>query len=118
MSPIQILIIIFSLFALSRAILQIKNKGITLKEFLFWSILWSSLIIFSMLPDFSSFISRYVGIQRGVDFFIYIGVVVLFYFIFRMYVEIDKMKQEITSLTRIIAKDKAKKPENLKTNKK
>jgi small membrane protein len=68
------------------------------------------LIIFSVLPEVTSAISQSVGIQRGVDLFVYIGIVILFYSMFRMYVEIDKLKENITNLTRELAKERAKKP--------
>jgi small membrane protein len=110
MELIQIIIIIFALFALSRAILQLNRKGINLGEFLFWFIVWTSLIIFTFIPQLSVLISNIFGIARGVDLFIYVSIVSLFYIIFRIYVSIEKMKSEITLLTREIAINRAKSP--------
>lgn len=103
MTLIQILILIFAIFALSRAALQIRRKGITHAQFFFWALVWLSLIVFALVPSFTSYLSRFFGIDRGVDLFVYIGLVVLFYSMFRIYVMVDRMRQEITVLTREIA---------------
>jgi hypothetical protein len=103
MEIIQVIIIMFALFALSRAVLRFKDNKLTKNEFIFWVILWIVVIIISVIPSITSPISNVFGIGRGIDLIIYISVIVLFYLIFHLYVKIDSMEKEITMVVRKLA---------------
>lgn len=110
MEIIQILGIIFALFAFSRAYLRFKDDKLTKNEFVFWSLLWMFVIVVSLIPQILSLFSNIFGIQRGMDLIIVISIVVLFYLIFRLYVQHESVKREITMLVRKVAlEDKNKK---------
>ncbi|KYK25280.1 hypothetical protein AYK26_02250 [Euryarchaeota archaeon SM23-78] len=103
MEIIQILIIIFSLFALSRAFLRFKDNRLTKNEFIFWAVLWIAVIVVSIIPGITSTISPSLGITRGIDLIVYISIIVIFYLIFRLYVKIENMEKKITSIVRRIS---------------
>ena len=105
---IQIILILFAVFAWSRAGLRIKDKEIGVGEFAFWSVIWIGVIIFASLPGILERISKIFGIARPTDFAVYIGIIVLFYLVFRAYVNLDKQSKEITRLVREIAIKKKK----------
>ncbi|MBW2990861.1 DUF2304 family protein [Candidatus Woesearchaeota archaeon] len=103
MEIIQILLIIFALFALSRAFLRFKDNKLTRNEFMFWILLWATVIIVSFIPKTIRVFSEYLGIGRGVDLVIYVSIVLLFYLSFRLYVKIEKIEKEMTRIVRNIA---------------
>ena len=103
MEIIQILGIIFALFALSRAYLRFKDNKLTKNEFVFWALIWFVVIAISIVPNILSLFSNILGIQRGMDLLIVISVVILFYLIFRLYVQLEGVKREITTLVRKVA---------------
>ncbi|MEM4282378.1 MAG: DUF2304 family protein [Candidatus Woesearchaeota archaeon] len=105
--PIQIVIILFALFAFSRAVLRLKDKAITVGEFIFWSALWGFVIILAAHPAVGSIFSETFGVRRTVDFVIYVSLLLLFYLIFRIYVKTERLEQAITKLTRVLALEKA-----------
>lgn len=105
MEIIQILGIIFALFALSRAYLRFKDNKLTKNEFVFWALIWFVVIIISIAPNVLGLFSQILGIQRGMDLIIVISVVILFYLIFRLYVQLEGVKREITALVRKVALD-------------
>ncbi len=109
MEMIQYLIIIFAIFAYSWSILRFKDKNITRSEFGFWTIIWSSIIIFTLIPSITTVFSQPLGIGRGIDFIIYFSIIILFYLIFRIYVKIERQRQEITLIVREVAKQEARK---------
>ena len=113
-SIIQIIIIVFVLFAWSRVFLRIRDKGIVIGEFLFWSIIWASVILLTLWPTIISKISGFFGIGRGVDFAIYISILLLFYLIFRLYVKIEDQNQQMTKLIRELSIRDAKKKKSKK----
>lgn len=101
--PIQIIFLIFLVFAGSRAVLRAKEGNLTRGSFLFWTGVWV-LAIFSVLkPEFTTYLARTIGIGRGTDAVIYASIVLLFYLIFRTNVMIENLRHEISKLVSEIA---------------
>ncbi len=100
MSPIQIIVILFSLFAISRVILRFKDRSVTLQSLFFWVILWMATVLFVMLPRTASILTNFFGVGRGADLLIYLSIILLFYLIFKIYVKIDNLNKEITKAVR------------------
>jgi hypothetical protein len=102
MTLLEIVAIIFALFALSRVILRMKEKKLSVLEFLFWSVIWISLVFMAIFPDALTAIADRIGIQSGTGLVVYTAIIVLFYLIFRVYIKVDTLEQEITLLTRAV----------------
>ena len=100
---IQVLIVLFALFAWSRAMLRLKGNNISIGEFSFWSILWIAVILIALFPGLIGDLSQIVGVGRAVDMVVYISIIVLFYLVFRLYVFVDSKNREITTLVRELA---------------
>jgi len=116
-SVIQIAIIVFAIFALSRVFINYRGSKSSFFEFVFWTLVWIGIIVFALIPQFSDLISKNLGIAKGVDLLAYTSIVLLFYLIYRMYIRIDAMGRQMTSLVRTLALQKAK-PAKKKTAKK
>ncbi len=99
----QIIGVIFSIFAWSRVVLRFKDKNISIFELAFWSLVWGGVIIIALFPGVFTQISFFFGIGRGVDILLYVGMIVLFYLLFRLYVKLDTQQKEITKLVRELA---------------
>lgn len=99
----QFLGVLFSLFAWSRVFLRFKDKNVSIFEFVFWSIVWVGVIIIALFPSVFTQLSFFFGIGRGVDILLYVGMIVLFYLLFRLYVKMDTQQKEITKLVRELA---------------
>jgi small membrane protein len=108
MTIIQILFLIFALFAWSRAIIRFWKRDIELGEFIFWSGAWVVVILISLFPDSLTQFSYMAGIERGTDLLIYGGMILMFYMMFRLYVKIDHQNQEMTKIVRNIAMENKK----------
>ena len=98
-----IVITIFALFAWSRALLRFKDKVISFRAFLFWSVIWGGAIVFTALRKRIGFVADVTGIQRPVDVLLYCSVILLFYLMFRLYVKIDALEQNLTKVVREVA---------------
>lgn len=108
MEPIQFIAILFALFAYSRTILRFKDKNISIREFLFWTIIWGCIILISAVPITTSWLSHIFGIERPIDIVVYASIVLLFYLLFRIYVKIESVEQDITKIIRQLAIEKKK----------
>lgn len=98
----QILLIVFVLFAESRVILQFKGKRIGVSQLLLWTCVWIVVTIFGLFAPYLWFISKWLGITRLADVFVYASIAILFYLMYRIYTKIESLDQEMTKLTRII----------------
>lgn len=105
MSIIQVLIIVFALFAITRTIRQLKKGALTMAWLLFWIVFWLVVVIVAALPQTADALARIVGVGRGADVVIYLSLIALFYLIFRLYVKIEQVEGEITRLVRKLALD-------------
>ncbi len=103
MELIQIIILIFALFALSRVFTNIGHKNFDKVEAGFWMIFWLLVIISTAFPEIVSNIAKIFGVGRGVDLVIYFSIVVLSYLIFRLYAYQSRMERNITKIIRTIA---------------
>jgi hypothetical protein len=101
--PIQILLSLFLLFAISRAFLRFKERTIGLGQFLFWCGLWLLAIFTIFNPDATNYWAQLLGIGRGADVVLYASVIALFYLVFRLHVFIEDIHSEITHLVREVA---------------
>jgi hypothetical protein len=102
-SVLQIVVVVFALFAWSRAMLRLKDREISLGEFLFWSVIWVAVIVTSLLPQTANMVSKFFGISRPIDLAVYVSILLLFYLVFRIYVNLEKQNQAMTKLVREIA---------------
>ncbi len=99
----QIILSIFLLFALSRVYLRFRGGDVSLIGFIFWTCLFGSAVLIVLFPSFSGAIARFMGIGRGVDAVIYTSIVLLFYLVFRLYIYLQDIRQEITELVQKLA---------------
>jgi len=110
LTSIQLFLLLFILFAISRVYLRLREKVLPPKAAFFWFLIWFSALIGILLPATTSRIASFFGVGRGVDIIVYISLAVGFYLIFRIYVVIEDIKNEITFLVRQIALNNPHKP--------
>tara|TARA_Y100000310_G_C20699391_1_gene828310 strand:- start:1889 stop:2245 length:357 start_codon:yes stop_codon:yes gene_type:complete len=108
MTLIQILLLLFILFAYSRAFLRLKEGTISLREFLFWTVVWVTGIIIVAIPTIIETISVSLGIARPVDLILTLSIALLFYLMFRIYIKINQLEEEITKIVRDVSIEKTK----------
>lgn len=94
-----ILIAIIALIAI-RLVAKYKSKELPLKNFLGWLAFWLTAVIAVIWPDLTARAANYVGIGRGADLVVYLALIFLFYFIFRLLLRIEKMEKNLTKVVR------------------
>lgn len=100
MLVIQILIIAFLLFAVSRTVSKFREGKLSLVWFVFWLAFWIGVGVVVIVPETTSYLAALVGITRGADLVVYSAIIVLFYLVFRILVKIESIEQEITKAVR------------------
>ncbi len=107
MNLIQILAIIFCLFALWRVVLKFRRRELKVSEFIMWLIFWLAVGVAFVTPESLTKLANLLGIGRGADLVLYVAVVVVFYLMFRIFVRLENMEKNITKVVRKKAIDQA-----------
>jgi len=106
----QIILSIIIIFFLLKITLNFfVKKNISLKFFIFWFFLWFLGLLFINFTPLLSFLAKKLGIGRGVDLAVYTSIILIFYFLYLVNVEIYEIKKRIEKLVRNLAlKNKVK----------
>jgi len=102
----QILVVIIAILAILLAFDRFHRKKTSIQTFILWIVLWAILAIFALIPESSSILARIIGIGRGLDLVLIFGIIGSYYLIFRVYLKLEKIDQNITELVRKISMDK------------
>ncbi len=113
MSVIQILLILFALFAITRAIRQFRQGALTIAWLIVWVVFWLLVGGVTVAPQTTDILARIAGVGRGADFVFYVSIAALFYLVFRLFVKIEDVEREITRLVRKLAMEEGKEEDNL-----
>lgn len=115
--PIQLVLVVFLVFAISRVYLRVKDGSLKYGEFAFWMSLFFAAFLGVVDPSFSTYVAQLLGIGRGTDVVVYMSIVLLFYLIFRLTVMIENLRHEITKVVRQIALQNQETPSKVKKKK-
>ncbi len=99
----QIALIAFSMFGILHVSRQYKDQKVSVYWFLIWVVFWLIVIAVALAPEMTDVIAEFVGVEKGADLIAYIAIVVLSYSMYRVLVRLEKIRQEMTELTRWIA---------------
>jgi len=102
----QIIALILIAFFIWRLKVQKEKKQINKNEFIFWLFFWlCAVVAVIFIRQIDSFV-RVLGFSgSGINFLLYLAVLLLFYFVFKMRLNIAKMDKNLTEITRKIALD-------------
>lgn len=107
--PIQIVLLIFIMFAASRAVLQFRGGSLRFGGLLFWLFIWVVALIAIFYPEETTKLARLAGIGRGADVILYVSIAILFYLVFRLHVYMEDLRSQVSKLIREISLQDAKK---------
>lgn len=103
MSLFQIIVLAFIFFVFLKILKKYREKIISNREMLLWSLVWLLAALLIIWPGTTSFLASQLGIGRGVDLIVYLALILNLYLIFRLYVRVEKLGKNITELVRKLA---------------
>lgn len=100
----QIIALLVILFFIIRLLSQKKRKQIGGNEFVFWLIFWIfSMAVIASLKWIDKLVASLGFSGSGIEVILYIAVLALFYFIFRVRIKLEKIERDMTKIVREIA---------------
>lgn len=97
---IQIILILFILFAITRVVKRYRENILSVFETIMWVLFWVGVGGTVAYPQLTQIVAEFVGVGRGVDLVLYISIVILFYGVFKILVRLDTVERNITKLVR------------------
>lgn len=109
MLPQQIITLVIILFIIYQLKKQKKKDAIKKNELIFWLVFWLLAALAIIFIKQIDLVLSNLGITAsGINFLFYLGVLVLFYFVFRLRLTLAKLDNQLTELSRQIAIDRTK----------
>ncbi len=106
----QIIALIIILYFIIRLLLQKQKQQISKNEFIFWFIFWIfSAVAISSLKWIDKLAINFGFSSSGIDILLYIGIIILFYLIFKIRLKLENIEKNITKIVRKDALEKIKK---------
>ncbi len=106
---IQILVTIFSVLVIAKALSKFQKKEVHGRTVLVWSLFWIVVIFLVWQPDLTNYLAAFLQVTRGADAVFYLSIVIMFYLFFRMFEKLERIDADITTLVREVALLKNKK---------
>src|SRR2546421_11564574 len=90
---------IFSFFlaaiAISKSYVDFRGKVESLQIFVLWVITWSAIVIVALFPSIVDVLISFGGGRTGLGTFFGMALVFLFFVVYRMYVKIGRIEQNL-----------------------
>lgn len=103
----QIIVLLIILVFYQRVIKQRRKNLMSQNEFLFWTFFWGLSAILVLFIKKLDLLAQSIGLTAsGIDILIYSSILVIFYFIFRLRLRMEKIEKEITKIIREKALEK------------
>ncbi|WP_327037150.1 DUF2304 domain-containing protein [Methanobrevibacter olleyae] len=99
----QILLIIITIIAIIFMYNRLRVKKITPATFGLWVVICLIINFFAFAPKLSDPLAGFFGFGRGLDLLLVVGFAFTVYVLFRLYVKIDEINQNMTDLVRALA---------------
>lgn len=105
----QLILSIFILFILLKTFHSYRTKQISTSFFILWVLLWMAGLFAIYYPGLLTKMAGLLNIGRGVDFALYVSIILLFYLVYKVNLKIGKLNKDLTKLVRKISIKNAKK---------
>jgi hypothetical protein len=107
MKPIQPILVLFLLVIAGVYFLRLRNKTY---DRLIVLLIFLVGVVLVMMPDLSADIAHIVGVGRGADLLLYLGLLGLSFICLLLYSKLRELEEALTRLVRTIAIAEARKP--------
>jgi hypothetical protein len=99
----QVIGILIGIFAIILSLKRFKDGKISTFMVILWNVIWIIIILISIYPPSTTTFANIIGIGRGLDLILILGLLLSYYLIFKIYTMIENIEREITILVRQIA---------------
>lgn len=103
MTIIQYILLVIIALLCWRLWHKYHRRAISQLEFIAWLAAWLAAAVLVVRPEVASYLAYLTGVGRGSDLVIYIGLILVFYLIFRIFVRLEKYDRDLSVMVRKMA---------------
>jgi len=93
----KIFSILLGLIAIAKSYVDFRSRLESLQMFLFWTLTWLLIIIVALFPGLVDILlGAFAGERAGLGTFFGMGLVFLFFLVYRIYVKLERVEQKLT----------------------
>jgi len=113
---IRIVVSLFGVYIILKSWSEYKAKKESWIMLIFWTFIWLTVIVFAFFPSIVDYILGKFGTSKvGIGTFLGIGMVVLLFISYRLYIKSERIERQMTKLVQDLAlKDLPRKKDNKK----
>ena len=100
MNAIQIVLVLFAVFAFSRALVSVRRGTLRVGPFVLWSLFWGAVVVVAFRPETTMAAAHVFGVGRGADFAIYLALLLAFFLLFKLFARIEELERQLTRFVR------------------
>ena len=100
----KIFSVILASVSVSKSYVDLKGKRESLSLFLFWTITWAGIVFVALFPNvIDILITSFGGGRTGLGTVFGMGLVFLYFVVYRIYTKLENMHQKLTKIVQEIA---------------
>lgn len=99
----RIIVIVIVASAMYQTFRRYREQRMSAVVSVLWGLFWLAVLVFGLVPNLSNEITSRLGIGRGADLFFFFSILILLYLNFLLLGRLERVKSELTELTRAIA---------------
>ena len=99
----RIIAAVFVVFVLLKCYRRYRQRHISTGRILLWIVFWCSVLTVSWMPKLTDRVSQLLGVDQGVHLAFFAVILLMLYLLSMLYAQLEKTRQEITELVRLVA---------------
>ena len=100
MHAIQIVLLCFAIFAMSRALIRYRRGLTRMLHLEMWLLFWVCVVVVALRPEVTDLLARWLGGGRGVDTAMYLALLMIFFLLFRNFGKVEDLDRQLTKVVR------------------
>jgi len=100
MHAIQIVLLCFAIFAMSRALIRYRRGLTRMLHLEMWLLFWVCVVVVALRPEVTDLLARWLGVGRGVDTAMYLALLMIFFLLFRNFGNVEDLDRQLTKVVR------------------
>jgi hypothetical protein len=97
----QVFSLLLAIIAISKSYVDFRARRESLQMFVLWTVTWSGIVLFALFPQIIDVLLG--GSRAGVGTFLGMGVVFVFFLLYRVYARVERLEQKLTSVVQEVA---------------
>ena len=100
----QIFSVVLAIIAISKSYVDFRAKRESVQMFVLWTATWCGIVVIAIFPRIVDFVIRSFGSgNAGIGTFFGMGMVLLYFLVYRIYARLDRLDQQLSTLVQKLA---------------